>query len=759
MPPTRMARPRGVAGITLTNLEPNRPAIGGRCRYIRGPGSAVPKSKVATIAMIHLALASSITLALAASIETVAQEDPWWPADLPPRVATPLDETPTERDARMAWWREARFGMFIHWGLYAIPSGTWKGKRTGGAEWILNAARIHPDDYMPLQQEFNPVEFDATQWAMMARNAGMKYIVITSKHHDGFCLWPSEHTEFDVEKSPFGRDILGELAEACRREGIVLCFYHSIMDWTHPDYLPRRAWDDRATDDSDYRRYVDHMQAQVKELVDRYHPAVLWFDGEWESTWTHDLGAETYDLVRTADPAIIVNNRVDVGREGMAGLTRAGGYRGDFGTPEQEIPATGMPPGVDWETCMTMNRSWGHQSFDTEFKSVEDLLHKLVDIASKGGNFLLNVGPDSSGNFPPESVARLAAIGRWMDLNGESIRGTHASCFGGLGWGRCTRRGLSDGDERLYLHVFAAPASGELRLSGLMNKPLASAPGSGERGAYLLADPGAGHLAVRREGADLVISLPANLPDAIDTVVVLDIEGEAVVVGPPSIEPGDGAIFVDAIEVALASPSDEVEIRYTLDGTPPTATSRLYEGPFRVRDSGTVSAGCFLRGEPASGVATARLARVEPRPAVQVLKADPGLQAAAYLGSWKEVPDFTMLEPHSTEVVDRVSVLVKPREDQYALQLTGFIDAPATGVYEFHLTSDDGSVLRIDGELVVDNDGLHSATTRSGTIALAAGLHRFELGFFEASGQDDVAVEWSGPDLERGPILAKSLFH
>ncbi|MGA1401420.1 MAG: alpha-L-fucosidase, partial [Phycisphaerales bacterium] len=356
---------------------------------------------------------------------------------------------------------------------------------------------------------------------------------------------------------PFKRDILGELAEACRREGIVLCFYHSIMDWTHPDYLPRRAWDDRPTDDANFRRYVDHMQAQVGELVELYSPAVLWFDGEWESTWTHPLGAETYDLVRTADPAIIVNNRVDVGREGMAGLTRDGGFRGDFGTPEQEIPPTGLPSGVDWETCMTMNRSWGHQSFDTEFKSVEDLLRKLVDIASKGGNFLLNVGPDARGNFPPESIARLAAMGRWMDLNGESIRGTQASCFESLPWGRCTRRTLPDGNERLYLHVFTRPTSGELRLTGLMNRPLASVPGEGERGAYLLADPGAGHLAVRREGADLVIALPSTLPDVIDTVVVLDIAGEAVVVGPPTIEPGDGAIFVGALEIALASPSDE----------------------------------------------------------------------------------------------------------------------------------------------------------------------------------------------------------
>ena len=443
----------------------------------------------------------------------------------------------------------------------------------------------------------------------------------------------------------------------------------------------------------------------------------------------------------------------------MAGLTRDGGFRGDFGTPEQEIPPTGLPIGVDWETCMTMNRSWGHQSFDTEFKSVEDLLRKLVDIASKGGNFLLNVGPDAKGNFPPESIARLAAMGRWMDLNGESIRGTYAGCFGNLAWGRCTRRELPDANERLYLHVFARPAGGELRLTGLMNRPLASTAASGERGAYLLADPGGGHLPVRREGADLVITLPPTLPDAIDTVIVLDIEGEAVVVGPPSIEPGDGAIFVGEVEVSLETPSDEVEIRYTLDGTAPTPMSRLYEGPFALRESATLSAACFLRGEPASGVAKATLSKVAPNPAVQVLKADPGIQASWYLGNWKETPDFASLEADGTAIVDRVSVASKPREDQYAMRFTGLIEVPATGVYEFFLTSDDGSVLRIDGALVVDNDGLHSALTKSGVVALEQGLHRFEVGFFEASGQDDVVVEWSGPGFDRQRVPSAVFFH
>ena len=488
------------------------------------------------------------TTLLLAAISCSQQAPPAvWPGDLPDPSPTPLMESTEEHDARMAWWREARFGLFIHWGLYAIPAGTWQGKRTGGAEWILNTARIHPDDYMPLQKQFNPVDFDAEEWVELAKNAGMRYIVITSKHHDGFCLWPSKFTDFDVSGTPFKRDILGELAKACRSKGMVLCFYHSIMDWTHPDYLPRRKWDDRPTDNADFDSYVAHMRTQVDELIKNYQPAVLWFDGEWEGTWRHAQGQALYDHIRMQAPWVIINNRVDTGRTGMAGLTRAGGYRGDFGTPEQQIPSTGFPAGVDWETCMTMNRSWGWQSFDDNWKSTKDLIRKLVDIASKGGNFLLNIGPMGNGEFPPEAIERLTAIGKWMDVNARSIRGTKASPFPDLAWGRCTCRSLPDGNERLYLHVFGSPQSGELELPGLMNDPV-----NGK--AILLADDDGKSYDVKREEASLVVTLPKEFPDAIDTVLVLDIVGKAIVVGPPTIEPASGSIFLENIEVSMSTP-------------------------------------------------------------------------------------------------------------------------------------------------------------------------------------------------------------
>ena len=430
------------------------------------------------------------------------------------KSAAPREETLAQKDKRMEWWRDARFGMFIHWGLYAVPAGQWNGK-TDYAEWIRRNAQIPVEEYDKFVDQFNPVDFDADRWVQMAKDAGMKYIVITSKHHDGFCLWDSALTDFDIMSTPFHHDILAELKAACDRQGIKLCFYHSIMDWHHPDYLPRRSWEAgiRPAGDADFDQYVEYMKGQLRELVERYDPAVLWFDGEWEDTWTHDRGKDLYAYVRGLKPEIIINNRVDNGRKGsMKGFSEAGDdYAGDFGTPEQEIPATGLP-GVDWETCMTMNRHWGYNKADKDFKSGEDLIRKLADIASKGGNFLLNIGPMADGHFPPESVDRLREIGDWMKVNGDSIYGTSASPFPDLPWGRCTQK-ASGSKVRLYLHVFDWPRNGKLLVPGLQS-PVKSCE-------YLA---GAMPLRTYTSADGVLISLPGKQPDSIDTVIVLEVK-------------------------------------------------------------------------------------------------------------------------------------------------------------------------------------------------------------------------------------------
>ncbi|RYG26229.1 alpha-L-fucosidase [bacterium] len=362
-------------------------------------------------------------------------------------------ETKAQRDARLAWWREARFGMFIHWGLYAIPAGEWKGtKYGGGVEWIMNMAKIPVKEYEPLAERWNPTKFDAREWVRVAKDAGMKYIVITSKHHEGFGLWPSKQGDWNVKRTPFkDRDVLKELAAACKEAGIRLCFYHSIMDWHHSDYLPKRAWDKEGEAKADFDRYVAYIKAQLKELLTDYGDiGILWFDGEWEGTWTSERGQDLYNFVRSIQPKIIINNRVSKGRNGMQGMTE-GQDAGDYGTPEQEIPANGIP-GIDWESCMTMNDTWGYSAHDHNWKSAQTLVRNLIDCASKGGNYLLNVGPKAEGTIPQESVERLAQVGQWMKLYGNAIYGTSAGPFPKpLPWGRITRKG-----NHLYLQVFEA---------------------------------------------------------------------------------------------------------------------------------------------------------------------------------------------------------------------------------------------------------------------------------------------------------------
>jgi alpha-L-fucosidase len=414
-------------------------------------------------------------------------------------------------DQRMAWWREARFGIFMHWGLYSVLAGSWKGQRSPKAngEWIMNDLKIPLAEYEQLVHRFNPVRYDPETWAAMVAGAGAKYLVITSKHHEGFALWDSAVSDYDVAATPYGRDLLGPLASACGGAGVRFCTYHSILDWHHPDYLPRRAWDTRPAATANFDRYVAYLKSQLREIVSRYDPGVLWFDGEWEDTWTHARGVDLYKYVRGLKPDIIINNRVDKGRRGMQGLNREGEFKGDFGTPEQQIPATGLP-GVDWESCMTMNDTWGYRSDDDHWKSAETLIRNLVDIASKGGNFLLNVGPTAEGLIPQPSIDRLAAMGRWMKVNGQAIHGTTASPAGRPAWGRVTSK-----PGTLFLHVFDWPADGVLRV------PVAARV----TGARLLADAGQ-TLTTDASNAGVTVHVPATAPDPVASVIALEIDGE-----------------------------------------------------------------------------------------------------------------------------------------------------------------------------------------------------------------------------------------
>jgi len=302
------------------------------------------------------------------------------------------------------------------------------------------------------------------------------------------------------------------LAEACRREGLKICWYYSIMDWDHPDYLPRREIDKRPTTGADLDRYVAYMKNQLHELLTNYGPiGVLWFDGNWEPSWTEERGKDLERYVRGIQPDIVVNNRV--GKVCPNHISQ-GRPAGDFDTPEQMIPGASLARG-DWESCMTMNDHWQYIDYDQNWKPPATLIRMLADTVSKGGNFLLDVGPQPDGVFPQPAVERLEAIGRWMQVNGESIYGTKAGPFAEpFAWGRCTAKPLADGKTRLYLHVFDWPKDGKLGVSGLRSRVLR---------AYLLADAKQAVLNVVGGEGNVAVAVPLTAPDAADSVVVLEV--------------------------------------------------------------------------------------------------------------------------------------------------------------------------------------------------------------------------------------------
>ena len=425
-------------------------------------------------------------------------------AELSAETTNAAQEKPEMRDTRMKWWREARFGMFIHWGVYSIPAGIHKGRAVEGiGEWIMHKGKIPIPEYEEYAKQFNPVKFDADAWVKIAKNAGMKYIVITSKHHDGFCMWDSKVSDYDImDFAPFKRDILKELGDACKKHGIRLCFYHSIMDWHHPDATGKN-----------FPKYRDeYMVPQLKELLSNDYGdiGVLWFDGEWIKEWTEPQGKALYKLLREIKPDLIINNRVGKGRKGMYGMNKDNSYAGDFGTPEQQIPATGFGPGVDWESCMTMNNTWGYKSNDHKWKSDKDLIRKLIDITSKGGNFLLNVGPTAEGLIPEPSVKRLRKMGEWLATNGEALLGTSASPYDAPTWGRFTAK-----PGRLYAHVFDWPQDGAIAVS------VADIDATK---AYLLADITRAGLSFKKTDDGMIINVPAKAPDPIASVIVIELE-------------------------------------------------------------------------------------------------------------------------------------------------------------------------------------------------------------------------------------------
>jgi alpha-L-fucosidase len=372
-----------------------------------------------------------------------------------------------ERARRTKWFTDARFGMFIHWGLYSIPAKM---------EWIRSVERMSPERYREYFEGFDPIDFDPRSWARAAKRAGMKYAVLTAKHHDGFCLFDSKLTDFKATNTRAGRDLVAEYLEAFRAEGLEAGLYFSLLDWNHPDYPhfgdrhhPQREDDSWKGREHNWERYLEYLHGQVRELCSNYgRLPILWFDFSYDAMsgekWR---AAELVRMVRSLQPDAIIDNRLEASGESLGSMLSGDPteYSGDFASPEQIVPPEGIVDargsGVPWEACVTMNNHWGYSAADSLWKSPRQLVRKLVECAAKGGNLILNVGPDARGVFPAESERILEEMGKWMSRNASSIYGCGNSGRPKPEWGYYTAKG-----KKLYAHVFEPPIE-PLCLAGL----------------------------------------------------------------------------------------------------------------------------------------------------------------------------------------------------------------------------------------------------------------------------------------------------
>ena len=368
---------------------------------------------------------------------------------------------------RTEWFRKERFGMFIHWGLYAIPAL---------GEWVMSEKRMTVEEYEKYFEQFDPTDYNPREWARLAKKAGMKYAVLTAKHHDGFCLFDSALTDYKATNTKAGRDLVREFLDAFRAEGLKVGLYFTLIDWHHPDYPkyndmphPMRGNEAYKDENINFDRYLEYMHGQVEELVTNYGKLdILWFDFSYdnmcEDTWKAE---ELIRMVRKHQPDVIIDNRLEGSGEknGSIVTDHPNIYSGDFASPEMIIPPGGMKDlngkPIPWELCATMNNHWGYCYYDHTYKTSQTIIRKLVECVSKGGNFILNVGPDAKGRIPKESQEILTQVGEWMEQNGESLYECGISEYDKPEWGRYTQKG-----NPVYAHIYETPL-GALPLYGI----------------------------------------------------------------------------------------------------------------------------------------------------------------------------------------------------------------------------------------------------------------------------------------------------
>lgn len=647
------------------------------------------------------------------------------------------------------WYRDAKFGIFIHWGVYAVPSWSPKGRYSEwywqhmqdpkGETWKFHLDKYGEDfKYQDFVNDFTAQLFDPDQWADIFARAGAKYVVLTSKHHEGFCLWPSKESWNwnSVDCMPH-RDLCGELTTAVRARGLKMGFYYSLYEWFNPLYL------------SNPEQYVEeHMIPQMKDLVTRYSPSLVWPDGEWDHAPELWKSQEFLAWLFNESPCkddVAVNDRWGAGARHRHGGFFTTEY--DPGSAEELFRG-----GYDWEECQGIGASFGYNRNEDidDYKNAKQIIDILIDVVSHGGNLLLDIGPTADGRIPVIMQERLLEVGRWLERNGEAIYGTRP-------W-----RYASDGDAIRYTskgNTLYAISKGWPGQSLTLKRALV------EKGSaiYLLGYDRP--LEWKQGDGGLTIEMPRGFdPSSLASEAYAFRLGEVLpAVERVSIEPSSG-IMTDHRPVQVVTMSTTTKgavIRYTLDGSEPTSRSPRYSKPIEIRKDADIRAKAFKDGMLESFVFSAEF-RTALKP-VEVSQLAKGIRYRYYEDdseSWRKVPDFSTLKPVEDGIItEPINIKKRKRDTNIAFQFQGYIQIPRDGLYTFYADSDDGSNLFINGRHAIDNDGPHSQQEKSAQLPLRAGMYELEVSYQQGTGTFGLVVSYEGPGIEKQPIPAQVLFH
>ncbi len=641
-----------------------------------------------------------------------------------------LDTRPTPQ-----WYKDAKFGVFIHWGLYSVPA--W-GPKGSYAEWYLNGINrgdtlrlaYHKENYgenfpyRGFKDLFKTEDYNPDEWAALFEKAGAKYVVLTSKHHDGFCLWPNPQSNgYNSMDTAAKRDLLGELTDAVRKTDVKMGFYYSLYEWDNSDYP------------DNVKKYVDdYMIPQFKDAVQRYKPSIIFSDGEWDRgshEWrSEELLAWLYND-SNAPKDVVVNDRWGSDTRFKHGGYYSTEYDPNSGSMNEEFIEKG------WEECRGMGMSFGYnQNEDIEdFKTSEELIRLLVDIVSRGGNLLLNIGPKSDGTIPKIMSDRLLDIGAWLDKNGEAIYGTTVNRITQTPDGS-VKFSLSKDRRTLYAFIEDLPKN---------TLSLQVVPPTGKGDITLLGENVA--LPWKNYEGSLEIDF-SNLTSKDSPVHVVKIPVTPYL-RKPELSIPENPTFDAKTKVTLFSDQEGVELRYSFNDQPITPRKgKKYKKPFYVRKNVILNVQAYKKGYQPSAVVS------EP---IILLTSKNGLTRTYYEGAWDNLDQMLTEKPVSSDISYDLTFSTK-KKDKFGYVYSGYLQIKKAGPYTFETTSDDGSRLLIDGKVLVDNDGLHARKTYASSIELKKGMVPIEVQFFERGGQEYLMVEWSGPGFEKMPIPANYFF-